>query len=184
MTGRRLGVGHPLSSVLSHKPSCSAPPFFPVHVLGLHPRGCPPAWLSRSDRRPLCADPRLPEAVDRAGRAALRAHSPGRGASGSPPRSPSPEDPSSSSLCTSVPATHTSLFQTKLVAALSMRSQPSAANSPSLHPRTLCFSFPTLSLLLFAKADACMCAESLWSCPTLCNANSWFAILHCLLDEA
>ena len=66
----------PLEQCSLCKASCPALPFFPVHVLGFHRRGRPAAWLTRSDMRPLRADPRLPEAVGRAGRAALRAHSP------------------------------------------------------------------------------------------------------------
>ena len=70
------GSGKPLQYSCLENPMDRGAWLAIVHVLGFHRRGRPAAWLTRSDMRPLRADPRLPEAVGRAGRAALRAHSP------------------------------------------------------------------------------------------------------------
>lgn len=102
------------------KPSCPALAFFPVSVL---------SFQRHSDRRPWRADPRLSETVGRAG----RAHSPG--GRPSPPHGallqrtlPAPASAPCGS--NSAPAPRVALLPPKLIAALSTRSQPSAADPP------------------------------------------------------
>ena len=102
------------------KPLCPALPFFPVSVLG---------FQRHLERRPLRADPRLSEAVGPAG----RAHSPGGHPSphrGALLQRTLPAPASAPCGSNSAPAPHVSLLPPKLIAALSTRSQPSAADPP------------------------------------------------------
>ena len=150
-------VSHPLSSVLPHKPSCSAPPFFPVQVLGLHAPGRPPPGSPAGTGVPWVLTPVSQKLWARPGGLCSELTARGASVSRRGPLLPGTlPPPASAPQCPQL----TFLFQTKLVAAFSMRSQPSAANPPSLHPPTLSFSFPTLYLLLFGQRQMHVCVLS------------------------